>query len=172
MELSAPATRRRRDLAPEPFAPLPFARRGAPSAPPGLKLSEEVVGRTAILALDGEVDLHTAPEVDQALVLILHRGPRRLVVDLSQVSFLNSAGLDVLVRCHRRAGARTDLRIVATTRATWRPLQIVRLHEILVIHTSRAAAVAAPVPGEPIPDQVPRCRAPQKGSFGPGADDV
>jgi anti-sigma B factor antagonist len=70
-------------------------------------------------------------------------------VDLSQVSFLNSAGLEVLVACHRRAGPRTDLRIVASTRSTWRPLQIVRLHETLIIHTSRAAAVAAPVIGDP-----------------------
>jgi anti-sigma B factor antagonist len=149
MKLSALATRRRHDLAAEPLVLIMFGQHGTPSSVPGLTLSEELIGRTAILALDGEFDLHTAPEVDRALDLILRRAPRRLVVDLSQVSFLNSVGLEVLLACHRRAAPQTDLRIVATTRSTWRPLQIARLHEILVIHTSRAAAVAAPVSRDP-----------------------
>lgn len=149
MKLSALPTRRRHDTAPKPLVLLMFGPHGTPVPPPGLKLSEELAGRTAILALDGEFDLHTAPEVDRVLDLLLRRAPRRLVVDLSQVCFLNSAGLEVLIACHRRAGPRTDLRIVATTRATWRPLQIARLHETLVIHTSRAAAVAAPATGDP-----------------------
>ncbi|MBB4688187.1 STAS domain-containing protein [Amycolatopsis jiangsuensis] len=143
-------------------APVRQAR--ATVAPPGLKLSEELVGRVAILALHGEFDLFTTPGVDRAIDTILLRGPRRLVVDLSHVCFLDSAGLEVLVAGHRRAGPRTDLRIVATTRATWRPLQIGRLHETLVIHTSCAAAIAAPARGS---------RAePAKSSFGPPADDV
>jgi anti-sigma B factor antagonist len=149
MKLSALATRRHHDLAAEPLVLLMFGPHGTPSLPSGLKLSEELVGRTAILVLDGEFDLYTAPEVDRALDQILSRAPRRLVVDLAQVGFLNSAGLEVLLACHRRAAPQTDLRIVATTRSTWRPLQIVRLHETLVIHTSRAAAVAAPVSRDP-----------------------
>lgn len=142
------STRRHRIPASEPLVPLMLGPRGTPSPPSGLKMSEELIGRTAILALAGEFDLYTAPEVGRVLDQILRRAPRRLVVDLSQVCFLNSAGLEVLLACHRRAGAQTDLRIVATTRSTWRPLQIARLHEILVIHCSRAAAVAAPVSGE------------------------
>ncbi|MEV6872086.1 STAS domain-containing protein [Amycolatopsis sp. NPDC051128] len=148
MKLSTLATRRRHGLASESLVLLMFGPHGTPALPSGLKLSEELIGRTAILALDGEFDLRTAPEVDRALDLILRRAPRRLVVDLSEVCFLNSAGLEVLLACHRRAAPRTDLRVVATTRSTWRPLQIARLHETLVIHTSRAAAVAAPVSRE------------------------
>lgn len=149
MELGAPASSRRHVPAPRPLTLLTFGSNGTASPPAGLKLSEELIGRTAILALDGEFDLYTAPEVDRALDLIVRRAPRRLVVDLSRVGFLNSAGLQVLLACHRRAYPRTDLRLVATTRSTWRPLQIARLHETLVIHTSRAAALAAPFPGEP-----------------------
>lgn len=157
MKLSALTIRRGRDFAPEPLVLFMFGPHGAPPATSGLKLSEELAGRTVVLALDGDFDLYTAPEVDRALGLILRRHPRRLVVDLSQVSFLNSAGLEVLIACHRRAAPRTELCIVATTRSTWRPMQIARLHEILVIHTSRAAAVAAPVPGNVLaPHPLPR----------------
>jgi anti-anti-sigma factor len=57
-------------------------------APPG----------TARVALDGEVDLATAPEVRTALLAIL--GDQRtatLVVDLERVMFLDCAGLGALV---------------------------------------------------------------------------
>ncbi|WP_086838027.1 STAS domain-containing protein [Amycolatopsis kentuckyensis] len=153
MKLSALTIRRGRDFAPEPLVLIMFGPHGAPSPVPGLRLSEELVGRTAVLALEGEFDLFTAPEVGRVLDRILRRCPRRLVVDLSQVSFLNSAGLEVLIACHRQAAPRTDLRIVATTRATWRPIQIARLHETLVVHASRAAAVAAPVPRDVLPSR-------------------
>jgi anti-sigma B factor antagonist len=111
---------------------------------PPLTVATEQCGRTLVLLVDGDIDLHTAPAVRQALESALSKRPRRLVVDLSLVQFLNSAGLEVLLAAHRQAAPRTDLRVVATTRATWRPIQITRLHEQLAIHTSRAEAIAAP----------------------------
>ncbi|WP_410655775.1 STAS domain-containing protein [Amycolatopsis sp. lyj-112] len=111
---------------------------------PPLTVATEHCGRTLVLIVDGDVDLHTAPAVHQALESALSRRPRRLVVDLSRVQFLNSAGLEVLLDAHQQAAPHTDLRLVATTRATWRPLQITRLHEQLAIHASRDEAVAAP----------------------------
>ncbi|MGW7535966.1 STAS domain-containing protein [Amycolatopsis sp. NPDC054798] len=101
-------------------------------------------GRTLVLAVDGVVDTDTAPAVGHAITTALNHRPRRLVVDLSLVRFLNAAGLEVLLAAHRRTPHGTDLRLVAATRATWRPLEITRLHEQLVIHTSRAAAISAP----------------------------
>lgn len=111
---------------------------------PLLTVATERCGRALVLLVDGDMDLHTAPLVRQALESALSRRPRRLVVDLSLVRFLNTAGLEVLLAAHRQAAPRTDLRVVAATRATWRPIQITRLHEQLAIHTSRAEAIAAP----------------------------
>lgn len=104
----------------------------------------EHYGQTLVLAVGGDVDLHTAPVLREAIDSALGHRPRRLVVDLSLVRFLNSAGLTILLTAHRQAGQHTDLRLVATTRAVWRPLQITRLHEQLIIHASRSAAIAAP----------------------------
>ncbi|MGK4595274.1 STAS domain-containing protein [Amycolatopsis sp. w19] len=112
--------------------------------PPPLTVAVEHLGRAVVLAVDGDVDLHTAPVVQRAIESLLDTRPRRLVVDLTLVRFLNSAGLEVLLAAHRRAGRDTDLRIVATTRAVWRPLQLTRLHEQLIIHASLPAAIAAP----------------------------
>lgn len=125
-----------------------------PRIPP-LALAVEHCGRTVVLAVDGDVDLHTAPAVRQVIESALSHRPKRLVVDLSLVRFLNSAGLEVLLAAHRRAGRHTDLRVVATSRATWRPLQITRLHEQLIIHASRSAAIAAPAGTDDPPGKSP-----------------
>ncbi|OOC00527.1 STAS domain-containing protein [Amycolatopsis azurea] len=124
---------------------FPAGRGGPPvHLPPPLTVTVKHLGRTVVLAVDGDVDLHTAPVVQRAIESVLGTRPRRLVVDLTLVRFLNSSGLEVLLAAHRRAGRDTDLRLVATTRAVWRPLQVTRLHEQLIIHASLPAAIAAP----------------------------
>jgi len=108
-----------------------------------LTITLEWCGRTLVVAADGDVDLNTAPMLRDALEAARNRAPRRIIADLSRVRFLNSAGLAVLIDAHRRSGPGTGLRLVATTRATWRPLRLVQDRERLVIHSSREAAVAA-----------------------------
>ncbi|AUI62082.1 anti-anti-sigma factor [Amycolatopsis sp. BJA-103] len=109
-----------------------------------MAVTVEQLGRAVVLVVDGDLDLHTAPAARQAIEAALSHRPRRLIVDLSLVRFLNSTGLEVLLAAQRQAAPHTDLRLVATTRAVWRPLQITRLHERLIIHSSRSAAVASP----------------------------
>jgi len=133
----------------EPIVPsvvidFPRTRRSPVHRYRDLTITVEWLDGTVVVAVDGDVDLCTAPMLHDVLEANLSRAPRRIVVDLSLVRFLNTAGLAVLLDAHRRAGPGTDLRLVATTRATWRPLQLTRTDERLVVHTSRAAAIAAP----------------------------
>jgi anti-sigma B factor antagonist len=55
-------------------------------------------GDVAVLAAAGEVDVYTAPDLDGALSDALADGRARVVVDLSDVTFLDSTGLGVLVK--------------------------------------------------------------------------
>lgn len=68
---------------------------------PLLAIRKSRVGNALIVALSGEIDMASAPELDQALELV-DRGADPVVVDLSDVGFLDSSALNVLVRCHRR----------------------------------------------------------------------
>ncbi len=54
----------------------------------------------AVLGVGGEVDMRTAPALEQALDELLDRAPRTVVVDLTEVGFLGSAGLAVLVTAY------------------------------------------------------------------------
>lgn len=59
---------------------------------------------SVIVEVRGEIDLATAPELMRGVEAGLDAGPvgvRRLVIDLSDVGFLDSSGLNALVRLRR-----------------------------------------------------------------------
>lgn len=68
-----------------------------------LELSQRVEGDKVVVAVAGEVDAHTAPELDDALSEIINEGDVRIVVDLSNAGFLDSTGLGVLVKALKRS---------------------------------------------------------------------
>jgi anti-sigma B factor antagonist len=89
-------------------------------------------GPAVTVSAAGEVDSTSAPLLRQQLETLLDGDVRELVVDLCQVTFLDSAGLCVLAAAHRRS-ARQDvtMRVLASSRAVIRPLQITGLWELL-----------------------------------------
>ncbi len=60
-------------------------------------------GRRVRLALRGELDLYGAPELDDALVQAERESWPLLVIDLSELDFIDSSGLRLIVRTHARA---------------------------------------------------------------------
>ena len=56
----------------------------------------------AVVRVQGEVDLYTAPQLWETLDAAIAGTPHELVIDLSDVSFLDSSGLSVLLRAHKR----------------------------------------------------------------------
>ncbi|MCF6737261.1 STAS domain-containing protein [Blastococcus sp. KM273129] len=116
-----------RSLTASVLAPL------APDALPSAPLALEVTGTTALprLVLAGEVDCTSAPRVGAALDEVLAAAPQDVVVDLTAVTFLDSAGLCTLASAHRKAlAAGGRLRVLAATRAVVRPLQITGLWDL------------------------------------------
>jgi anti-sigma B factor antagonist len=89
-------------------------------------------GPEVVVAAAGEIDSTSAPVVRRRLEALLDAGVRQLTVDLTGVSFLDSAGLCVLAATHRRA-LREDvrMRVLASSRAVIRPLQITGLWALL-----------------------------------------
>jgi anti-sigma B factor antagonist len=84
------------------------------------------------LTITGEIDSSSAPVVRKHLEAFLDDDVRELTVDLTAVTFLDSAGLCVLAAAHRRAVAQeVRLRVLASSRAVVRPLEITGLWQLL-----------------------------------------
>ena len=58
-----------------------------------------------ILALDGEVDLHRAPEIRAALAPLVAQKVPRLLIDLTKVRYIDSSGLAVFIETLQRVMA-------------------------------------------------------------------
>jgi anti-sigma B factor antagonist len=50
-----------------------------------------------VIALDGELDMSTSPQVRNALLPIFHKGASHIVVDLSGVPYIDSSGIATFV---------------------------------------------------------------------------
>jgi len=89
-------------------------------------------GSSVSVQAAGEIDSTSAPLLRRQLDTLLEGEVRELTVDLGRVTFLDSAGLCVLAAAHRRA-LRQDvqMRVLASSRAVIRPLQITGLWDLL-----------------------------------------
>nr|WP_188828209.1 STAS domain-containing protein [Nocardia camponoti] len=103
----------------------------------------EVREGVTVLTVSGEVDLATAPALDAAIESILSAKPDALVIDLTAVGFLASAGMATLVAAHQRAGGDTAIAVVADGPATSRQLKMTSLDQVFAMHTTLADAIAS-----------------------------
>ena len=106
------------------------------------RLARTEQGEAVVVEVAGDVDTTTAPALVQAADAALAQQPPVLVVDLSRVEFLASPGLTALLTIHRNAGSGTAVRIVASGRATLRPIQLTGLEDSLSLFPTREAALA------------------------------
>jgi anti-sigma B factor antagonist len=77
------------------------------TVPEGLDLAYRRDGRDVVVSVRGEIDLCSAPYLDQALAeLIDEQGNLSIVVDLEHVEFIGSTGVALLLRARERAHVR------------------------------------------------------------------
>jgi len=67
-----------------------------------MEIQTRQVGTVLVVALEGELDAYWAEEAERELRACLEQGHYRLVLDLSGLTYLSSAGLRVLLRLHQR----------------------------------------------------------------------
>jgi anti-sigma B factor antagonist len=104
----------------------------------------ELDGNAFVVSVAGEADLHTAPELKRALDGVIGLGGTGAVVDLGDVSFIDSTTLGVLLRVHSRLQALGgQLVVVASDRRVLRTLEITGLDRVLPIERTLAEGIAA-----------------------------
>ncbi|GAA3820666.1 MULTISPECIES: STAS domain-containing protein [Pseudonocardiaceae] len=122
--------------------------------PPPVELSirshREADDGTLVIEVTGEVDLDTAPHLAAAIIECLDREASRgpCILDLTAVTFLDSAGLTVLLQATRHAGRRhASLPVVVdANRPVIRPIEVTGLDDVLALYHTVDEALQAPRP--------------------------
>jgi anti-sigma B factor antagonist len=98
---------------------------------------------THVLAVTGEIDLFTAPEFKQRMSALIDAGRSRIVVDLTQTTFIDSSSLGVLIGAHRRLKLRGGaLLVVCDSEAIAKTFKITGLDGVFTLAASVDEALA------------------------------
>lgn len=116
-----------------------------------LEIAVRHLPKATVVAVGGEVDVFTAPQLDSLLAGQIQEGHTTLVLDFTHVEFLDSTGLGVVVKAIKKC--QDDSGSISVVVATER---IRRIFEITGLDRSiRLAATVAEVVGPPDGDLDP-----------------
>lgn len=100
--------------------------------------------RVAVITVTGRVDSATASEFENSINDVIEKGKHNLVLDLSQVEFLSSAGLRVLVTTRKALqSAGGDIVLAQPSDRVVETLDTAGLDVLFERYDTREAAIAA-----------------------------
>ena len=100
-------------------------------------------GANIVVVLTGTVDMHHTPEVHKALVAACSRKPPRLVINLENVTYMDSSGIGTLVEVFRRVnGYQGTLGLCGLNDRVYSVFEITKLHKFFKIYDTEAEALA------------------------------
>ena len=107
-----------------------------------MKISEEKLNDVAICILEGEVNISNSPELRKAFDGIIKRQDKKVLVDFSNVSYIDSSGLATLIEMFQRlkkiGGA---LRFSNLDQKVKNVFEVTKLHKLFEIFDAREAAL-------------------------------
>ncbi len=107
-----------------------------------VSVSRSSAGDVPVVAVSGEVDVYSAPALKESLTGLLQTGDRSVVVDLTEVAFLDSTGLGALVEARAATSeAGGSLPLVCNQERILKLFTITGLDGVFAIHDTVEAAV-------------------------------
>lgn len=111
-----------------------------------MEIASEILVSCAVVRPAGTLDSRTAPDMEAALQALTGQGHSRIVLDLSGVGEMSSAGLRVIIsaakllRSERAAG---DLRLAAPSERVVQVLELAGLLPVLKVYPTGERAIAS-----------------------------
>jgi anti-sigma B factor antagonist len=100
----------------------------------GFDVRERWIDRVVVLSVRDAIDMLSAPRLTEAIRSALATAPSGLIVDLSEVDFLASVGMTVLVAAQEEAGTAARFGVVADGPATSRPIKLLGIDSMLALY--------------------------------------
>ena len=109
-----------------------------------MKIRHRIEGNTLVVKiLAARLDAASAPEVKRRIGDWIRSGHRRLVLDVSEVEFIDSSGLHTLVFALKQLGSYQDLAISGPRDAVVNMFKLTRLYQIFNIFSDSEKAISA-----------------------------
>lgn len=123
---------------------------GEVAGSPTLNLKVLPQGRASLVSLSGELDLSSAPPLRELLARMIDDDrPGRIVLDLSDLIYLDSTGLSVFVAAQKRATASgVEFCLANPNPSVGRLFEITALDQFFEIVDSASSAVSAAKDGD------------------------
>ena len=100
--------------------------------------------RPNVMPLEGDIDLHVSPVVTEALNAMIKKKPERIVIDLSRVTYIDSAGVAALILAMQEVEAYGGKFFLSGLQETLRLIfETSRLERVFRIFQDVDAALAA-----------------------------
>jgi len=102
-----------------------------------LKIEREASKDETVIAVAGDVDLYTSPELRKAVLKAIPKATGRLAVDLSGVNYIDSSGVATLVEGLRSAREHdTGFVLVNPSPAVTQVLELAKLDSVFEVRTA------------------------------------
>lgn len=109
-----------------------------------LQIDVENLKRVDLITVKGRIDSSNASEMDEALQGVMNDGRYNIVLDLSEVTYMSSAGLRALVSALRESKKRRgDVRIASPSERVVEVLDLAGLAPLFEIYENRTMAVGS-----------------------------
>lgn len=100
-------------------------------------IETDAAGAELFIAVEGDVDLYSSPELRKAVMKAVKRAEDAVAVDLQAVTYMDSSGVATLVE-GLRAAKKRDLGfvLVAPSQAVMKVLELARLDSVFEVRAA------------------------------------
>lgn len=109
-----------------------------------MNMTVEKIGEVAVVVLPGkDLDAANTEQFKAAIAPVL-KAHSKMVFDLGQVRFIDSSGLGAFLSCLRQLSTKGgELKLCGMSRQVYQTFELVRMHRIFDIYSTRNEAVKA-----------------------------
>jgi anti-sigma B factor antagonist len=139
-----------------------------PPTQPVIEIRDAPLSGAPGVAVCGEVDMATGPVLEDALDAAIRGSTGAFVIDVAEVSFMDSAGINVLLRARALLGREDrDVLLICPPGGVLHALEVIRVAELFAVFATRSAAARrlrpAGQPPAPLaePSPAPRTSGPR-----------
>jgi anti-sigma B factor antagonist len=114
---------------------------------PALEVRDAPLSGAPGVVVVGEVDIATAPTLEEALDTSIRESTGAFVIDFCEVTFMDSSGVNVLLRARALLGREErDVVLICPPGGVLHVLEVIGVAELFAVFASRAAAARHLVP--------------------------